>query len=97
MINQDLPAQLAVGWGRFMEPLREGRFLPEEGRAFLQTLQTHNPPPTHLPADVVRWIWLIPFTLHWFGKNLPDEVDEDQFRQLEEHFYNEVSRWLGEP
>jgi hypothetical protein len=79
-----------------MEPLREGRFLLEEGHAFLQTLQ-RNTPPNPLPADVVRWIWLIPFTLNWYGKDLPDDVDEDQFRHLEELFYGEVSRWLGEP
>ena len=97
MIDQDLPSQLALGWARFMEPLREGRFLLSEGRAFLETLQRHTPPSHQLPGDVVRWIWLIPFTLHWYGKDLPDEVDEDQFRQLEEHFYSEVSRWLGEP
>ena len=94
---QDLPSQLAVGWARFMEPLREGRFVLDEGKEFLETLRQNSPPSTHLPSDVVRWIWLIPFTLNWYGKNLPDEVDEDEFRQLEENFYTEVSRWLGEP
>lgn len=97
LIGQDLPSQLAAGWGRFMEPLREGRFDPEEGQAFLEMLQRHQPPQNQLPADVVRWIWLIPFTLNWFGKKLPENVDEDRFRQLEEDFYAEVSRWLGEP
>lgn len=80
-----------------MEPLREGRFCAREGRAFLELLREVEPPGEELPVDVVRWLWLIPFTLHWYGKNLPDEVDEDEFRQLEEEFYEEVSRWLGEP
>jgi hypothetical protein len=93
----DLPSRLAMGWERFMEPLQEGRFLAEEGEGFLRTLECHDPPPDKLPYDVVRWIWLIPFTLNWYGKNLPDEVDEDRFRHLEDRFYNEVSRWLGEP
>lgn len=80
-----------------MEPLREGRFLLQEGQEFLDTLQRNQPPAGPLPSDVVRWIWLVPFTLHWYGKNLPEEVDEDEFRHLEELFYGEVSRWLGEP
>lgn len=97
MIHHDLPSQLAVGWDRFVEPLREGRFLLEEGKQLLEVLQSNDPPATHLHPDVVRWIWLIPFTLHWYGKDLPDEVNEDDFRKLEEDFYNQVSRWLGEP
>jgi hypothetical protein len=80
-----------------MEPLREGRFLLEEGQAMLETLRVFPPPERELPVDVVRWIWLVPFTLHWYGKNLPDDVDEDEFRQLEEDFFTEVARWLGEP
>lgn len=80
-----------------MEPLREGHFHPEEGRFLLQILKGQQPPSGPLPAELVRWIWLIPFTLHWYGKDLPEEVDEDLFRQLEEEFYCEVSRWLGEP
>ena len=86
-----------MGWARFMEPLREGRFVAEEGDAFLTTLQVHDPPTDKLPYDVVRWIWLIPFTLNWFGKHLPEEVDEDRFRRLEVQFYTELSRRLGEP
>lgn len=97
MIQQDLPSQLALGWNRFLEPLREGRFLGQEGEWLLDVLRRHDPPPLGLAPDVVRWIWLIPFTLHWFGKDLPGEVDEDTFRQMEEDFFLEVSRWLGEP
>lgn len=80
-----------------MEPLREGKFLLDEGKSMLETLRVFQPPREQLPVDVVRWIWLIPFTLHWYGKDLPDEVDEDAFRQLEEQFFSEVARWLGEP
>ena len=97
MIQLDLPSQLAAGWARFIEPLKEGRFLLQEGDALLETLRSSSPPDGPLPVDVVPWIWLIPFTLYWYGKDLPAEVDEDRFRQLEEDFYNEVSRWLGEP
>ena len=80
-----------------MEPLREGKFLLAEGQQLLAAVQRLPAPGATLPAEVVRWLWLIPFTLHWYGKDLPRSVDEDEFRQLEEDLYDCCARYLGEP